>query len=583
MITTTIYDEDVEWTFSGAATFNAADNSNPHTGLIDLKATTSLSADQGQFKSPTLLNSSLFVSLSIWIEKSGSWSATTSGVGFWWTDSAGNQVGNAITIKDGTYGFSVANAAYQNVVIPMADFAVPAGTQVQFLAFNTVTKTNLSYFLDTIVLTSMSLSCDPSSVASAAICFEQCVPDHMSVRSLLLSQFVPCTPSGGGAPIIGCNAPGAPTNLVASNVTSSGFTVTWQSPAGTSVSSYTIIWSQFALLFTPAKRSGAAMVSGSTLSYAITGLQPSTTYYVEVIAYNGLCQSNASSVLSQTTNAPVPCTPGALTNAWVAAIIANGGIAPSMTTQCAVDALYNGLATDGIDVKMGYVLPMVPDSLTAALTPLYRAGNNGNALAVNHGFVLADLTVNGLKGDGATKYIDTGVLPAGLPYTDGTIGLAAYISVNPGESVLDLGMQGNPAASEVGLYPARANGTGFGAICNETAGSGLLTAALPNSFAGYQAVYRTTTTRFDYYYASSTQAHSNAGTDLNNGGSGAAIGAFSLFVFNENNKGTGPFAGQYSSKTHSFDAVTLDLSAAQSQMFYNRIQTFRKALGGGFV
>ena len=301
MITTTIYDEDVEWVFSGAASFNAADNSNPHTGLIDLRATTSASADAGSFKSPVVLNSSLFVSLSIWIERTGIWSATTSGVGFWWTDSAGNQVGNVVTIKDGAYGFSIASAVYQNVVIPMADFGVPAGTQIQFLAFNTVTKTNLSYFLDTIVLTSMSVSCDPSNLANAARCFSQCHGDDMAVKSLLLSQFVPCTPSGGGAPIIGCNAPGVPTNLVASNVTSSGFTVTWQQPAGTSVSSYTIIWSQFALLFTPAKRSGAAMVSGSTLSYAITGLQPSTTYYVEVIAYNGLCQSNASVVISQTT------------------------------------------------------------------------------------------------------------------------------------------------------------------------------------------------------------------------------------------------------------------------------------------
>lgn len=302
MITTTIYDEDVEWVFSGAASFNAADNSNPHTGLIDLKATASLSGDTGQFKSPTVLNSSTFTNLSLWIEKSGIWSAVTSGVGIWWANASGNIVGNVVTIKDGAYGFSIANAAYQNVVIPAGDFGIPAGTQVQFLVFDTVTKTSLNYFLDTIVLTAVKISCNPSDVANAAICFEQCIPDNNAVRSLLLSQFVPCTPTGGGTtPIIGCNSPAAPNNLAASNVTSSGFTVTWSQPAGANVSQYQIIWSQ-SQLFTPAKRSGSAMVSGSTLTFNITGLQAGTTYFVEVIALNGLCPSQPSAILSQTTS-----------------------------------------------------------------------------------------------------------------------------------------------------------------------------------------------------------------------------------------------------------------------------------------
>lgn len=65
-------------------------------------------------------------------------------------------------------------------------------------------------------------------------------------------------------------------------------------------------------------------------------------------------------------------------------------------------------------------------SLSGALVPLVRSG--GNAKDTSTGFVAGDLTSAGLKGDGAAKYLDTGLNPYTAGYTAANLGLFAWLA-----------------------------------------------------------------------------------------------------------------------------------------------------------
>lgn len=286
----TIYDENVEWaTSSSAGSFNFSDNSNPHTGLIDLDVLHANPGDSGTFTAPSPINSSYMGSLSLWVSPVA-W-ALAAVVSIQWEDSNGNALGNAVSLQNGSYGFSNTTASYQNVVIPIGDFAIPAGSKVGKLAIAALPKTFMSFFVDTIVLNYQP--CDPSTLASAAICFEQCIPDPAQVRSYLLCQY-----------LTSCRAPLAPTGLAlsagANNPGSSTITVTWSQPlqpGGPTVTSFLIKWGTASGNYNV----GSATVNSSTFSYTITGLNSSTTYFIVVEALATSCPSTNSNELQATT------------------------------------------------------------------------------------------------------------------------------------------------------------------------------------------------------------------------------------------------------------------------------------------
>jgi prepilin-type N-terminal cleavage/methylation domain-containing protein len=112
--------------------------------------------------------------------------------------------------------------------------------------------------------------------------------------------------------------PGQPT-LNAITVPGAGsLGLTWTAPgSGAAVTSYTIEYStdpsfpagNFTAIGNPATNT---LASGIT-TYTLTGLADSTTYYVEIIAYNGTNAGNPSASQSATTPAPPPtCTFGPL-------------------------------------------------------------------------------------------------------------------------------------------------------------------------------------------------------------------------------------------------------------------------------
>jgi fibronectin type 3 domain-containing protein len=92
--------------------------------------------------------------------------------------------------------------------------------------------------------------------------------------------------------------PGIPTGVTAAPLSASSIQITWLSPSGTDKpSGYTIYRS------TVASGTFPSIANTSNLTYTDTGLNPSTTYYYFVKAYNSYGDGSVSSTASATTTA----------------------------------------------------------------------------------------------------------------------------------------------------------------------------------------------------------------------------------------------------------------------------------------
>lgn len=92
---------------------------------------------------------------------------------------------------------------------------------------------------------------------------------------------------------------------------------------------------------------------------------------------------------------------------WEQRVIANGGAQPSLNTINAMETLRLGCIAAGLTNKIYSLCVFVPDSLEACRTPLFY--HKGFTNWGNSNFISGDLNINGLKGDGTTKALDTGV------------------------------------------------------------------------------------------------------------------------------------------------------------------------------
>ena len=122
-------------------------------------------------------------------------------------------------------------------------------------------------------------------------------------------------------------------------------------------------------------------------------------------------------------------------NAWRAAVTANGG-SVSGSTFAAVDKFCRDIDAAGIRnrfYRLNLFCGNSDASLNAVRTPLYRGPSRtgtqyGNTTDTNNNFVAGDYAENsGLKGNGSTKYLETG-----LPMTFlGSAELHMFVSFNP--------------------------------------------------------------------------------------------------------------------------------------------------------
>jgi len=120
-------------------------------------------------------------------------------------------------------------------------------------------------------------------------------------------------------------------------------------------------------------------------------------------------------------------------NAWRTAVVANGG-SVSASTMRAVSKFCGDIDKAGLRDRFYRLNLFCGDNLNAVLVPLYRGPSRtgsqfGNATDTNNGpFVSGDYVENsGLKGNGSSKYLETGVAMTFL----GTNQLHMFVSFNP--------------------------------------------------------------------------------------------------------------------------------------------------------
>jgi hypothetical protein len=256
------------------------------------------------------------------------------------------------------------------------------------------------------------------------------------------------------------------------------------------------------------------------------------------------------------------------TSNWVTNVINNGGAQPAWTTISSVDVFAKAMVTNSLDTLMYALNVYVPDSLTAAITPLiYTAGNQP---WTNHNFVAGDLTVNGLIGNASNKWLDTGVVPSTAFPNTNSGGLTSVITATSNTAAFDLG--GEDASRYLDLACSWNNNSIWALTMDGTLNY--------ISSAGFNAFFsssRTSSTAKLMYYASTSKGF-NTGYSASVAATG--LPTYSVGVFCRNSSGS---ANYFSDRRQSFSAIHQGLTLAQTQTLYNLIQALRTSLGGGTV
>jgi hypothetical protein len=309
-------------------------------------------------------------------------------------------------------------------------------------------------------------------------------------------------------------------------------------------------------------------IGGATANtFLLTGAQLGEVITFQVTASNaGGSGSPATSTATSAVTAPL----NPLATDWSTRVVANGGAVPSGATVLAISDFSDALDAASLTSKMTAVNCFAPDSIIAALTPLIVGPGNDPWINHNNEFNAGDLTVNGLVGDGATKWLLTGVHPSSISGQPNSGGYTIYFYTCPSEASTDLAVYLNP--DQAGLF--NISGTVVFDCWNSAAGA--TTVSLPG-FTGYVSGNRVSASETHIYAANSGTAHYSAAG--NSGAPGTAPNA-ELWAWAMNATGSPLYL---STKRLSFIAIHQGLTAAESLNFYNAVQALRTALGGGMV
>lgn len=427
----------------------------------------------------------------------------------------------------------------------------------------------------------MAIDCSPAGLVKASNCFP-CLTSKQtnSVRSQIISQLVCGGGTQGGST---CRTPAAPfgialrkTPVGVCNPCDTTIQITWKQNknSGSLITGYIVSWGTTSGVYT----SNSGVLAASPLGYTITGLTPGTQYFivVQAVAFAGCLSANAAEFTSTTTGSSI-CNAGTtFAAAWAARVVAAGGAAPSAATQQVVAVLQCGLIADGLDPKLPSWNLFVPDSLTACACP-QKVGEDLTSQWNLQNFVAGDLTINGLKGDGATKFINPGQMIIPANHSAQSIGVFVYTSV-AGSSVNGRAVGNIQSVSAtpgilIGTVDNTANTTGLNGA---NAGNVLTT---PNHGAGFYSDQRVSNVDHRLYYASSGSAMAQIGaTDAVAYNGGFSDSGSFFFCINQ-----GGSALLFSNERLSCGGITTGLSLADLTNLFARFDTARRALGGGFI
>lgn len=260
------------------------------------------------------------------------------------------------------------------------------------------------------------------------------------------------------------------------------------------------------------------------------------------------------------------------TYAWGDQIVTNGGTMPSYTTLQAVSDFMAELNSTGLTAKMLIVNVYAPDGLVAVRTPLIQG--IGLNPWTNTGFLSGDLSVNGLKGDGATKRLTIG----GNPQTWGTqnIGISCYVHDNPGAATSGtLGCSNAAFNTIIALKIAQAGITYYENAAGTNPAGYVSSSSV--GFAGFWSGSRLSGASMELYRANDSEAFNMTAQSL------GTSGAFPNFPMAAHALYIDGFGYQFDGARISFAAFHLGLNATETEALYNAVRALRGSLGGGYV
>lgn len=264
---------------------------------------------------------------------------------------------------------------------------------------------------------------------------------------------------------------------------------------------------------------------------------------------------------------------------WELRVLANGGAQPSQNTINCMETLRLGCISAGLTNKIYSLCVFVPDSLIAATTPLFK--HFGADPWTNINFLVGDLTISGLVGNGTTKVLDTAIKAKDIQIeADGsTVGLTVIVSESAGNAAeFVAGQQDADLNPVLGLLVSSAGETQWFAT-EPTAG----TSATSNDFArvGYVSGNRWIeggTTNVALFVASPLEAHKVLASTAGSIAAIATVTDDTISVFANKHSGTNR---SWSSQRLSLAMVHDGLTAAESAAFWALALACRECLGGG--
>lgn len=189
-----IYIDNAEWTATtSGAGWNVNSTTNPHSGTKDIEGTNVANNAFVLLEAPAPLTLDSFAILSVFIRSKATWPKNRSLLFQWY--SAGVAKGVGVTINTGFFGFdSSQTASYQLLAIPLAQFAVPAGTSINQLRI-TDKGGAIGMFIDDLVL--QAFGGDIGEPPTPGLTQEQADARYLQ-RANNLSEL---SPTGTGVPV----------------------------------------------------------------------------------------------------------------------------------------------------------------------------------------------------------------------------------------------------------------------------------------------------------------------------------------------------------------------------------------------
>lgn len=260
---------------------------------------------------------------------------------------------------------------------------------------------------------------------------------------------------------------------------------------------------------------------------------------------------------------------------WRNRVIANGGTV-SGATVTAVGNFCRSIDAAGIRDKFFRLNLFAGDSISAALVPLYRAESRtasvrGNSTDTNNNFVSGDYNntgaSSGLKGNGTSKFLNTGILANSLTANNTHLGFGLRATQTGSAAYRALAGAFNNTTNSFEVSARRNDSTRgcmftrFG-TAGDTFGEQVQTSSL--AVGDLVAAWPT-------FYRNGVASGTDATTSQN------YPSAHEVHIFALNNGGTSSTINHTDARMNWY-SIGLTMTAAQVLSFYNAIAAFNTAL-----